>query len=248
MPDLFGRSDQVFGGGLSSDASWMWWDNLRNAGLGLLVTQMQFGYQQPVRRIYELGPFVGIISSPTGGLVGSVGAKTTIGPTGPIQSTTGGTLTAPTTYTPIGQPVYYVAGRPEGQASLSRIVGPAGLLSGFYSVYGNPCSPYNNLVFRSLLGCINNGSFIAGPVLGASRFAAWIMRGAVITQVQTSATAQEMMVSEQVQLMFVSLNLMVLDKGAWKDVANVPAAQPTGPIVRALSEGIGFGPGPPPST
>ena len=63
MPDLFGRTDQVFGGGLSSDAAWMWWENLANAGLGLLITNMQMQYAQPVRRIFELGPYATNISS-----------------------------------------------------------------------------------------------------------------------------------------------------------------------------------------
>jgi len=141
----------------------------------------------------------------------------------------------------VGQPVYYVAGRPEGQASLSRIVGPRGLLSGFYSVYGNPCNPYNNLVFRSLLGCINNGTYVAGPVLGISRAAAWIMRGAVITSVSMSATAQEMMVSEQVTLMFVGLNLMVFNGVAWVDVSTLSAAAVASGAGPTLSTGSSVG-------
>lgn len=58
MPDIFGRIDQVFGGGLSADSMFMFWPALlaQGGGVGLLVQNVSLQYAQPVRRIFELGP------------------------------------------------------------------------------------------------------------------------------------------------------------------------------------------------
>lgn len=56
MADIFGRIDQVFGGGLSADSMFMHWSALKNDGVGLLVQSVSLQYAQPVRRIFELGP------------------------------------------------------------------------------------------------------------------------------------------------------------------------------------------------
>lgn len=56
MPDIFGRVDQLFGGGLSADSMFMTWPSLPAGGAGLLVQSIGLQYQQPVRRIFELGP------------------------------------------------------------------------------------------------------------------------------------------------------------------------------------------------
>lgn len=221
MPDLFGRTDQVYGGGLSSDAAWMWFDDLPGNGLGLLVTQMQMSYRQPVRRIFELGPYVNIVSPSVG-------------------------FGGPTTNPSLGaQPVYYIVSRPEGQFSMSRIVGPRGLLSGFYCKYGNVCCPYNYLWFRSLLGCVQSGQLQGGTVLGSGVAAAWRMSGAVLTDVNMGANSQELIVSEQVGGMFVGLNLYILNGSAWTQISCTtncspasgsapPAAQP-GPTVPQMT-------------
>ncbi len=197
MADLFGRTEQVYAGGLTSDASYMFWDGLPNGGLGLLITQMAIQYQQPVRRIFEIGPWT------------SVGGA-------------------------VGQPVYYVAGRPEGTLQLSRIAGPIAALGGFYKRYGSVCSFLNNLFFVSSTGClsgntntlqtlpsINNppavppiGSTGSTGRVGGGRqdpWLGWWMGGVVITSVGLSAQAQDMMVAENVQLMFVALKLYTAD-------------------------------------
>lgn len=193
MADIFGRQEQVFGGGLTSDASWMFWGGLTNGGLGMLITQMQIQYQQPVRRIYEIGPWTAVGGS-------------------------------------VGQPVYYIAGRPEGTVQISRITGPVAALGGFYRTYGNVCSFMNSLFFVSATGCVNQNnttttlSTNASAVTGSSRFdpfLGWYMNGCVITGVGLGAQAQDMMVTENVGLMFVSLRLFTSPQGsgwAWTEL------------------------------
>jgi hypothetical protein len=210
MSDIFGRQEQVFGGGLTSDASWMFWGGLSNGGLGMLITNMQIQYQQPIRRIYEIGPWT------------SVG-------------------------TDVGQPVYYVAGRPEGSLQISRITGPVAALGGFYRTYGSVCSFANSLFFVSSTGCIRTrqsgnvnpssqvpNQFAQGQAIpfagtgalaqGASEedvarpdqagstsrwdpYLGWYMNGCVITGMSLGAQAQEMLVLENVAMMFISLRL-----------------------------------------
>lgn len=60
--DIFGRVEQVFGGGLSSDSMFMYWPAIidEGGGVGLLVQNVSLQYSQPVRRIYELGPGIAV--------------------------------------------------------------------------------------------------------------------------------------------------------------------------------------------
>lgn len=57
MSDLFGRVDQVLGGGLSSDSLFLTWPALgQGQGLGLYIQRVGIEYAQRVRRVFELGP------------------------------------------------------------------------------------------------------------------------------------------------------------------------------------------------
>lgn len=154
--DVFGRTDQDYGGGLSSDSLIMNFPQLPGDGLGLVIQNVQIQYTQPIRRIYELGP----------------------GVSGQAR-------------------VYYVIGRPEGTFQLSRIFGFEPIMGAFYAQYGDPCTN-NSLTLSAEPGC--NGS----PNVGTN---SWNMTGVVINYVGMSASAQEMMVQEQVSAMFVSLNV-----------------------------------------
>ena len=193
MPDIFGRSDQVYGGGLSSDASWMFWSAMANGGLGMLIHQVSTQYQQPVRRIFEIGPW-----------------KETIILDDDLNEAIG---------VEIGQPVYYVVGRPEGQISIARIVGPVSALGGFYKLYGNPCTANNSLFFTSTSGCIGGGTTtFSDGILG------WYMTGVILTSIGLTMQSQDMLVNEQVQCMFVGLKLYIApitangNVGAWKQL------------------------------
>lgn len=57
MSDIFGRADQVLGGGLSSDSLFLTWPALgQGQGLGLYIQRVGIEYAQRVRRVFELGP------------------------------------------------------------------------------------------------------------------------------------------------------------------------------------------------
>lgn len=201
MADIFGRAEQIYAGGLTSDASWMFWAGMPNGGLGLLITQMSIQYQQPIRKIFEIGPWITTRS---------------------LQDLQGNNGNAS------GSPVYYVAGRPEGSLQIGRIAGPVAALGGWYRRYGNICNTLNTLFFVSSSGCI--GGLPPGrnePLLGFDQFAnnnqangavrlgrgridpylGWYMNGVVITTLGLAAQAQDMMVTENVQCQYVSLRL-----------------------------------------
>jgi hypothetical protein len=208
MADILGRTEQVYAGGLTSDASWMFWGGLPNGGLGLLITQMSIQYMQPIRKIFEIGPWV------------AVAARANIGQPG------GGAIRPNTLYS--GAPVYYVAGRTEGSLQLGRIAGPVAALGGFYKSYGNICSRLNSLFFVSSSGCIGglgtgeatpvqgsnqfDGRFAVNRIIGSGRvdpYLGWYMNGVVINTLGLAAQAQDMMVMESVGCQYISLKLYV---------------------------------------
>lgn len=56
MADIFGRVDQAYGGGLSSDSLFLTFPAVAQSGLGLLIQRIGMEYRQRSRRIFELGP------------------------------------------------------------------------------------------------------------------------------------------------------------------------------------------------
>jgi hypothetical protein len=91
---------------------------------------------------------------------------------------------------------YYVAGRAQGGLSLSRVLGPRPVLFAFYTVYGNPCNAGTNVIILTMSqGC----STISGQA------AKLLLHGCVLQSVAFSVAAEMMMISEQSQLMFLSL-------------------------------------------
>lgn len=177
MSDLFGRANQVLGGGLSSDAMFMSWPALTNAGLGLLIQRVRLDYKQPLRRIFELGP--GVVAS-----TGQIGTVCDV-PNPPTA------CSSRTQYT------YYIIGRPEGRFDMQRFVGPSAVTCAFYSTYGNPCGG-NVVTIGGQAGC-NTG--VAAPYIQ------WTMSGLVLDGYTADATAQEMVMQEGLSAMFVGLNV-----------------------------------------
>jgi hypothetical protein len=96
---------------------------------------------------------------------------------------------------------YYVAGRAMGSASLSRVLGPRPVVFSFYTVYGNACNAATNTItFSMQQGCVSP----TDPQAAATLRFMWLV-GCVIQSVGFSAQAEQMMVNEQVQMMYVSL-------------------------------------------
>jgi hypothetical protein len=90
--------------------------------------------------------------------------------------------------------VYFVGGRAQGSASINRIVGPGKAILALFQGYGDICSP-KNIEFTAEGGC--------GGAQGGIRYR---LKSAVLTSVGASVDAQVIVISEQLQFMFVDLD------------------------------------------
>lgn len=98
------------------------------------------------------------------------------------------------------QNTYYVGGRTQGQATLGRVFGPRALQLGFYQKFGNVCDASDNTINFSLeAGC-------QGGADADFAKAGFTIHNAVITSMGFTVQAQDMIINEQVQLMFVALS------------------------------------------
>ncbi len=94
---------------------------------------------------------------------------------------------------------FYVAGRTQGSISIGRVLGPRPVSLAFYKKYGSVChASTNNLNLSMATECEPSA---AKPDYG------WKLLFCVITSIAVSVNAQDMLVNEQLQLMFASLNL-----------------------------------------
>lgn len=109
-----------------------------------------------------------------------------------------------------GVPVFYVGGRTQGQASISRVVGPqGGSVCDFYTKMGNVCSP-QDLTFTLEAGCSGPAGSESSPGSGGSSTAAsgkvtYNVKAAVLTNVGLRVGAQDMIVNEDMTMMFANL-------------------------------------------
>lgn len=110
----------------------------------------------------------------------------------------------------VGEPnVYYVGGHAQGSAQVSRIVGPGKAMASFFTKYGNICSP-GDCNFKAKGGCG-----------GASGGVTYNLKHCVLNRVGASVTAQEIIITETLGLMFADLDL---DSGGGGGGVNGPAA------------------------
>jgi len=181
--DMFGRQDQVLMGALSSDSMFLSWPELAavGGGLGMLIQQIQMQYQQPIRRIFEIGP--GVV--PVGN--GFASAQYCFGP-----NADAGCLFR-------SQPTYYIVGRPEGMITFGKFVGPTPLGSCFYRQYGSPCGP-NVIHLSGTAGCSANGP---------KTTMTWSMHGLVLNQYSGGLSGQEMVMQENIGAMYAGLSIAV---------------------------------------
>lgn len=96
--------------------------------------------------------------------------------------------------------VYYIGGRTQGDASLSRVLGPKGLLLAFYARYGDMCRVMENTLnfTMSSAGCT--------PALVAGTRSTIALGGVLLRGLQIGVSAGEsMVIDETSQLMFASL-------------------------------------------
>lgn len=93
--------------------------------------------------------------------------------------------------------IYYVAGRTSGQANIARVVGPRKLAREFYLTYGDVCrARTNTLHFSVSTGCDTTQNNTAR--------ASYTAHFAVITTIGLTVAAGDMLINEQLALMFSS--------------------------------------------
>lgn len=88
---------------------------------------------------------------------------------------------------------YYVGGRAQGSAGISRIVGPGKVLLAFFQNYGDICTP-KDIDFTAEGGC--------GNAAGGINYK---MKAAVLTSVGAQVDAQSIVITEQLQFTFIDL-------------------------------------------
>lgn len=97
--------------------------------------------------------------------------------------------------------IYLVAGRTQGQASIARVLGPSALAASFYTTYGDVCNAASNtMVFTADAAC---GSGSSGNTITVT------LNGVVITSYGGSVAAQDMVVNESLNLLFLWLTYAV---------------------------------------
>jgi hypothetical protein len=120
-------------------------------------------------------------------------------------------------------PVFYVGGRTQGSATIGRVVGPkSGDLCTFYETMGNVCTPQDvQFTFSGGCGYVQSGSLSSGTPTTVTPFntgnsetgvnsVTYSLEGCVTTQIGIQVNSNDMIVNENVQLMFVNMSC---DKG-----------------------------------
>jgi len=87
--------------------------------------------------------------------------------------------------------VYYVGGRAQGTATLGRVIGPAPLGAQFIQNFNDLCEP-QDITFDATQGCVGGGTN-------------YTLEDAVLTTISVSTTAQDIVINEQLQFIFVDL-------------------------------------------
>lgn len=99
----------------------------------------------------------------------------------------------------VGSPrIYYVGGRTQGSAGLGRVVGPKKIAREFYRTYGDVCrARTNTLQFSVETGCDAEAA--------ADSRVSIVCHFVVITGVGFNVGAADMLINEQLQMMFSSM-------------------------------------------
>jgi len=87
--------------------------------------------------------------------------------------------------------VYFVGGRAQGTSTLARVVGPAPLAGEFIERFNDLCEP-QDINFDTSAGCRGGGLN-------------YTLEDAVLTTLSASVTAQDVVVNEQLQFIFIDL-------------------------------------------
>jgi hypothetical protein len=103
---------------------------------------------------------------------------------------------------------YFISGRSSGSAQCQRVLGPRPIIVSFYTVFGNVCkAATNNLSVTIASGCNAPVSGNLVNTLNVGQSTTFYMLACVINSLSYSTTAESMIISESLSLMFVSLLL-----------------------------------------
>lgn len=103
------------------------------------------------------------------------------------------------------QKVYFIVGRPQGQFSMQRLIGPSALMSAFYYKFGNACCVASNIFsLNASTGCT---PLTDTEAVGQVSTINYQFNGVLITGLQISVQAENMVISEAITGEFVSATL-----------------------------------------
>jgi len=102
---------------------------------------------------------------------------------------------------------FYVVGRTQGQVDMGRIMGPRLVQLAFYTKFGDACQAVsNNINFMVEARCSTvNGTAIASLQDSGTAYS-FTIKAAVIINMGIQVGAQDMVINEQIQMMFTALN------------------------------------------
>ena len=95
--------------------------------------------------------------------------------------------------------VYYVGGRCQGTMTVGRVIGPSSSATFLLTAYGDICDP-KPIEFDAKAGCLPGG---AAGTAGVT----YTMDKAVLTSVGGSVAAQDCVIHEQLQFMFINMTV-----------------------------------------
>lgn len=111
--------------------------------------------------------------------------------------------------TPNDARVYYIGGRRRGQATFERVVGGSGTFKAFVDTYGPLCNqPGRDITLSAKGGCQIAGAVPAGQQGPANRPAQgtkYTLKVPKITALGASVSAQDIVIVENVQMVFLDL-------------------------------------------
>ena len=93
---------------------------------------------------------------------------------------------------------FYLEGRAQGMAGMSRVMGPRPVQTQFYRNYGDVCNAANNNINFSLAAGCKTDSALAKLNL--------LIKNVVLVSIAFTVAAADMVVNEQLQSMFMALD------------------------------------------
>lgn len=93
--------------------------------------------------------------------------------------------------------VYYVGGRAQGTASLARVIGPSSNTADLINKYNDICQP-QPITMSASAGCPGADGVSRGGM-------EYTLEDAVLVSIAVTVTAQDVVITEQLQFIFVDL-------------------------------------------